>query len=66
MEYLAWEDFGLYPKWKTRDITKYISDCVVADFDNDGKDEVVFSVVAKTGMISKKNDRSFIVSRNIP
>ncbi len=54
VEYLAWEDFGLYPKWKTRDVTKYISDCVVADFDNDGKDEVVFSVVAKTGMISKK------------
>jgi len=66
VECLAWEDFSLYPKWKTRDVSKYISDCVVADFDNDGKDEVVFSVVAKTGMFSKKNDRSFIVSRNIP
>ncbi len=65
VECLAWEDFGLYTKWKTRDVSKYISDCVIADFDNDGKDEVVFSVVAKTGMILK-NDRSFIVSRDIP
>ena len=65
VECLAWEDFGLYTKWKTRDVSKYISDCVVADFDNDGKDEVVFSVVAKTGMILK-NDRSFIVSRDTP
>jgi hypothetical protein len=65
VECLAWEDFGLYPKWKTRDVSKYISDCVIADFDNDGNDEVVFSVVAKTSMISK-NDRSFIGSLNIP
>lgn len=65
LECLAWEDFGLYPKWKTRDVPKYISDCVIADFDNDGKDEVVFSVVVKTGIFSGK-DRSFIVSRNLP
>jgi hypothetical protein len=65
VECLAWEDFGLYTKWKTRDVPKYISDCVIADFDNDGKDELVFSVVAKTGIFSGK-DRSFIAALNMP
>lgn len=63
IECLAWDNLGLFPKWKTRKISGYISDYTVADFDNDGQDELVYAAVPKTSITKTK--RSFIVSQEI-
>jgi TolB-like protein len=64
VECLVWDNFGLYPKWRTRRISGHVSDVSVNDFDNDGKDEIVFSVVGKGGMLSY-DKKSYIVSWEI-
>jgi len=61
VEYLTWDSLGLSVKWKTQEISGYISDYAIADLNNDGQDELVFSVVAKTGSVLGKV-RGFIVS----
>ncbi|MBI9084557.1 MAG: VCBS repeat-containing protein [Desulfobacterales bacterium] len=42
-----WETMGLYEKWRVRKVSGHISDFAIADFDNDGEDEIVFAVVVK-------------------
>ena len=64
IECLFWDSLGLYQKWKTREVPGHISDYILGDLDNDGQDELVFSVVAKTGSVFGKA-RSFIVSQDI-
>jgi hypothetical protein len=51
IESLEWDGLGLVPKWKTQQFAGRASDFIVADFDNDGKDELLISVVAKEGSI---------------
>ena len=61
IECLSWDSFGLTMKWRTQEMPGYISDYVIGDLDNNGSDEIVFSLVAKRDSpISKV--RSFIVS----
>jgi len=57
---LEWDAIGMRMKWKTQK-TGYISDYVIADLNNDGTDEVAFSVVLKSGPIVT-NARSYIAS----
>ncbi len=59
------DEIGSALKWKTREISGYISDYAIGDLNNDGRNELVFSVVAKTGALSGK-DRSYIVTWDIP
>jgi hypothetical protein len=47
IECLAWDSTGLHQKWRTRDASGYIGDVMIADFDNDGKDDLVYSIVEK-------------------
>jgi hypothetical protein len=61
-ECLSWDNVGLSPKWKTRKFSGYISDYTLGDFDNDGKDEIVFLLVTQTGGSTLGADRSFVVS----
>ena len=66
IECLVWDNLGLYPKWKTRKISGYISDYTIADIDNDGQDELVFSMVSKTGIGSVLGEaKSYLVSQEI-
>jgi TolB-like protein len=46
---LNWDGSGLYRQWQTREFQQYLSDCVVGDMNNDGVEEMVFTVVAGTG-----------------
>jgi hypothetical protein len=46
---LIWDGSGLYQQWRTREFQKYISDFVVGDLNNDGRDEIAFLVVEKPG-----------------
>ena len=60
-EGLVWDNVGLRRTWKTRQFSGYISDFDVGDLDNDGTDELVFAVMAKSdGVLSES--KSYIVS----
>lgn len=60
----TWDTVGLKEKWKTREISGYISDYTVSDLNNDGRNELVFSIVEKRdGLTGKK--KSFIIARNL-
>ena len=65
IESLQWNEIGLASQGRTQTISGYISDYTVADMDNDGKKELVFSVVDPTKLLEEKNSRilsqSFIV-----
>ena len=65
IECLVWDKMGLYQKWRTREISGYISDYAIADVDNDGQDELVFSVVEKHSSALGKA-KSFIASQDFP
>jgi len=64
IECLAWDSFGLYPKWMTRQISGYLSDYAVGDSDGDGKKELIFSVVAKTSSVIG-DAKSYIATQEI-
>jgi hypothetical protein len=62
---LTWETVGLYEKWRTRSVSGYLSDLAVADFDNDGKLELVTPVVSRTDFLAS-DARSFIMAQELP
>jgi hypothetical protein len=60
-EALVWDNVGLRKQWKTRKFSGYIADYDVSDLDNDGTDELVFAVMAKSdGPLA--DPKSYIVS----
>jgi len=64
IECLSWNVIGMNFKWKTQKISGYISDYVIGDLNNDGNNEVIFSVVAKKSSITGTK-KSYIVSWNV-
>ena len=52
----TWDGVGLGPSWKTRELTGYIQDIAVGDFDNDGQDELVAALVLKEGRVALVSD----------
>jgi hypothetical protein len=62
---LSWDNVGMAEKWKTKEISGHITDYVLADIDNDGKDELVFSVVARIGS-AFGDAKSFVVGQKLP
>jgi len=48
----TWDGVGLGPSWKTRQLSGYIQDFTVGDFDNDGEDELVGALVMEEGRIA--------------
>jgi TolB-like protein len=60
-EALVWDNVGLRGKWKTRQFAGYISDYDVGDFDNEGRDQLVFAVQAQSeGPLSEP--KSYLVT----
>ena len=57
----TWDGVGLGPSWKTRELTGYIQDIAVSDFDNDGQDELVAALVLKEGRIALTDSKSTII-----
>jgi len=62
IECLSWDALGLHPKWKTREVSGYISDYAVADFDNDGSLELVFAVDPDMNPFANAKAKSYLVS----
>ena len=61
VECLQWEGLGFGLKWRTTEVSGQISDMVVGDLNNDGVDEIVFSVVEIPGS-ALNSGRSYLVS----
>ncbi|UCH22490.1 MAG: VCBS repeat-containing protein, partial [Deltaproteobacteria bacterium] len=49
IESFSWDGLGLATNWKTHKFSGHIRDFAVADFDNDGQDELVAAVILKEG-----------------
>ena len=64
IECLGWDNVGLFKKWRTREISGYISDYTIADIDNDGTDELVFTLATRIDSALSKG-KSAIVSQEI-
>jgi TolB-like protein len=62
---LSWDGLGLAQNWKTRKIHSYVSDFAIADFDNDGQDELVAVVVTKQGVSLLVKAKSAIISYDL-
>jgi hypothetical protein len=58
IQLMEWDGMGLVPKWNTQEFAGRVSDFVVADFDNDGQDELV----AKEGSIAFTNSLSKVIA----
>jgi hypothetical protein len=52
IEAFNWDGLGLRPLWKTRTVRGHIQDYTIADFDNDGQDEIVAALVIKEGRVA--------------
>jgi hypothetical protein len=48
LEVLKWDQIGLVPVWRTRNVTKFIGDFTLGDVDGDGRTEIVAAIVQKT------------------
>jgi hypothetical protein len=62
---LSWDGIGLGVNWRTRKIQSYVSDFAIADFDNDGEDEMVVVAVMKKGASLLLNAKSAIISYDL-
>ncbi|MEI6260379.1 MAG: VCBS repeat-containing protein [Deltaproteobacteria bacterium] len=61
VECLQWEGLAFGSKWRTTDVSGQISDMVVGDLNNDGVDEIVYSVVDVPGS-AFNSARSYLIS----
>ena len=57
---LEWDGLGLIENWRTKKINGYVADYAFKDVDNDGKPQIVLSLVLSTG-ISLTNKSVIVV-----
>jgi TolB-like protein len=66
-ESLGWDGLGLQTRWKTRKIAGFVRDYAVADFDNDGKVELVAAVILSEGSVVLITEpKSTIIAYELP
>ena len=62
IEAFAWDGAGLAPAWSTRKMSGFIRDVQVADFDDDGRQELVIALVTKSGSIVLTTPKSTLIA----
>ena len=62
IEAFAWDGVGLAPAWSTRKMTGFIRDVQVADFDDDGRQELVIALVTKSGSVALTTPKSTLIA----
>ncbi len=65
IESLSWDGSGLAVNWKTPKIAGCISDFAIGDFDNDGRDELIASVILKDGSIVGTTPKSSVIAYDL-
>jgi hypothetical protein len=65
IESFSWDGLGLATNWKTRKFSGHIRDFAVADFDNDGKDELVAAVILKEGAVMTTTPKTTIIAYEV-
>ncbi len=66
-ESLTWDGLGLAVRWKTRKISGFVRDYTIADFDNDGKLELVAAIIISEGTIVLVTEpKSTIIAYELP
>jgi TolB-like protein len=59
---MFWDGIGLAPAWKTRKLTGYIRDFAFADFNNDGKKEIIAAVILDEGRVITTTPKSTVIA----
>jgi len=62
---MTWDGLGLATAWRTRKISGRVQDLAVADFDNDGKNEILAAVISKEGSVIGTTPRSAIIAYDL-
>ena len=62
---LVWDGLGMTTMWQTRKISGRVQDLVVADFDNDGQNELLAAVVSKEGSIIGTQPKSALIAYDL-
>ena len=62
IEAFAWDGVGLAPAWSTRKMSGFIRDVQVADFDGDGRQELVIALVTKSGSVMLTTPKSTLIA----
>jgi hypothetical protein len=64
IECLSWDQLGLYPEWRTREVSGHLSDYGIGDVDNDGRQELVYAVIRQSGSVIA-DSRSFLAVQDL-
>jgi TolB-like protein len=62
IEAFEWDGIGLAPAWSTRNMSGFVRDVQVADFDDDGRQELVIALVTKSGSIVLTSPKSTLIA----
>jgi TolB-like protein len=62
IEIRSWNGIGLSVLWRTRKMKGYFSDFAIGDFDNDGNEELVATLVVQPGLIAMTSPRSKVIA----
>jgi hypothetical protein len=62
----SWDGFGLKPIWKTRQISGYIRDFAVGNFNNDGQQVLIAALVTSEGTTVLTEAKSCILAYGLP
>ncbi len=62
IEAFSWDGVGLAPVWSTRKVSGFIRDIQVADFDDDGREELLIALVAKSGSVMLTSPKSALIA----
>lgn len=65
IESISWDGLGLSRNWVTRKISGAVRDYTIADFDNDGTDELVAAVIIKEGAIMLTEKKSALIAYDL-
>ncbi len=62
----AWDGFGLRPIWKTHQISGFIRDFAVGDFNNNGQPVLIAALVMSEGTTVLTDAKSRIIAYGLP
>ena len=62
---MSWDGSRLIPTWKSRRLEGQISDIAVGDIDNDGRPELVLSIITKQGLVIGTDPSSAVIAYDL-